>query len=131
MRFKGNKGPGGRSGKHRHKRGGHGHPKEDRFHHGHRSRIHTGEDRFRPGKRRFKDIDQEIAPSDLRAHVDTERCKGCGKCERACPSGAITVEDVALIDLSTCIGCGHCVDSCREQAISMFSLEGETQSQVG
>lgn len=40
-------------------------------------------------------------------------CIGCKKCEKACPSGAITVTDFcAHIDYEKCTGCGECKAAC-------------------
>lgn len=40
-------------------------------------------------------------------------CIACKKCEKACPSGAITVIDnLATIDYSKCTHCGACVGEC-------------------
>ncbi len=58
--------------------------------------------------------------------VDAETCRGCRRCSRACPAGAITRVQVegrerllAVIDYSKCIGCGACAAACRPQAISL------------
>ncbi|WP_353618298.1 4Fe-4S binding protein [Pseudodesulfovibrio nedwellii] len=50
--------------------------------------------------------------------IDTERCMMCKKCKRECPSGAITVTDVARVDNTRCIRCGSCIQVCPNQAIS-------------
>lgn len=46
-------------------------------------------------------------------------CKGCGKCMRNCPVGAITghPREVYSIDASICIQCGSCRDNCAFDAI--------------
>jgi ferredoxin len=50
-----------------------------------------------------------------------EKCTGCGKCKRVCPSGAITGEkkEVHTIDPETCIGCGACISECPFDAIEV------------
>ena len=48
-----------------------------------------------------------------------DKCKGCTKCARNCPVGAIkgTVKEPHVIDTAKCIKCGACVDSCPFKAI--------------
>lgn len=40
-------------------------------------------------------------------------CIGCKICEKKCPSGAITVQELhAVIDYAKCTGCGACAEVC-------------------
>ncbi|MCR5266030.1 MAG: NADH-quinone oxidoreductase subunit NuoF [Cyanobacteria bacterium RUI128] len=51
--------------------------------------------------------------------IDPEKCKGCTKCARTCPVGAIegTVKNPHKIDQSKCIKCEACLNSCPFKAI--------------
>ena len=51
--------------------------------------------------------------------IDPTICKGCSKCARQCPVGAISgqIKSPFSIDLSKCIRCGGCVSACPFNAI--------------
>ena len=51
--------------------------------------------------------------------VDPSKCKGCTRCARGCPTGAISgaVRAPHIINQSKCIKCGACMDHCRFDAI--------------
>ena len=54
-------------------------------------------------------------------NIDEALCKGCTKCARNCPVGAIegTVKNPHKIDQSKCIKCGACLSNCPFKAISV------------
>lgn len=51
--------------------------------------------------------------------ISSELCKGCSKCSRICPVGAIhgKVKEPFEIDQNKCIKCGACIESCAFAAI--------------
>ncbi len=52
--------------------------------------------------------------------TDRNKCTGCKKCEKACPTAAITVSDKkASINEALCIGCGQCVHQCSASAVEL------------
>lgn len=69
-----------------------------------------------------------IAPPHFIPNVDKKRCTHCGKCAKACPMGAWTVnvrEKTRSFELQRCIGCGLCYVACdREKAIELVEVKG-------
>jgi Na+-translocating ferredoxin:NAD+ oxidoreductase RNF subunit RnfB len=47
-------------------------------------------------------------------------CMGCGRCQKVCEAGAITVQDnIAHIDYTKCTQCRKCLDKCPAKAIKL------------
>jgi heterodisulfide reductase subunit A len=66
------------------------------------------------------------------AFVDEERCRGCGRCEKTCEYGAITITEdkkrgvlVSKIDEIRCEGCGQCAVACCNKAITINGFRPE------
>ena len=51
--------------------------------------------------------------------IDPDKCKGCSKCARNCPVGAISgqIKSPYVIDQEKCIKCGACVTNCAFGAV--------------
>jgi len=66
------------------------------------------------------------------AFVDEEKCRGCGRCEKTCEYGAITIETdpkkgvlVSKINEVLCEGCGQCAVVCCNKAITVNGFRPE------
>ncbi len=68
------------------------------------------------------DYSQGISPSRFRVKLDKEACSGCGVCVDRCQTGAITLEDTAVINFDLCFGCGNCAVKCPEDALTLEEI---------
>ena len=73
--------------------------------------------------RKINDIKKRIKMSEgrvetgIKIKVNSEKCTGCGACEKLCPYNAVTINSVAHIDENKCRICGICVEKCPQEAI--------------
>ncbi|MBM3188407.1 MAG: NADH-quinone oxidoreductase subunit NuoF [Chloroflexi bacterium] len=60
--------------------------------------------------------------------IRPDKCQGCGRCRRACPSEAIRGEHglIHVIDQAKCIKCGACLDACPDRFSAVAKVSGET-----
>lgn len=73
-----------------------------------------------------------IIRSLVRAHVDSNRCIGCGNCVYTCAYDAIQLGSpgVAQINEQVCWGCGACVAVCPALAISLDEFNHNSTPQT-
>lgn len=70
----------------------------------------------------------ELVFSNYIIEVDSEKCIGCGACEKRCGMKAVSLnedEKKADLNLRRCIGCGLCVTTCPTKARKLVPKEGK------
>lgn len=64
--------------------------------------------------------------------VDIDKCKGCGVCVVACPTGTIKLADkvngkgynyAIMADPDTCTGCTNCATVCPDAVITVYRVK--------
>ena len=75
-----------------------------------------------------------IAPPHFLPEVNEDKCTYCGKCAKACPMGAWTVDTknkTRYFDTKRCIGCGLCYAACdKEKAIELKPVADYTPPEI-
>jgi len=59
--------------------------------------------------------------SSGKPHIDTDRCRGCLRCQRECANGGLFLDDTSRkmkVDEGHCVGCGRCLGACNFDAIA-------------
>jgi energy-converting hydrogenase A subunit Q len=51
--------------------------------------------------------------------IDSGLCIGCGCCSDVCSSGALELQEKAVVSEDHCIECEACIEMCPAQAISL------------
>ncbi|MCK5109758.1 MAG: hydrogenase iron-sulfur subunit, partial [Methanosarcinales archaeon] len=78
----------------------------------------------------LKDGSLDIDP--MSAHVDADKCIGCGLCRSICSFGCISmVHGKAVVDELACKGCGSCSAACPGGAIEPYThTDAQILSQI-
>lgn len=65
----------------------------------------------------------------MSAYVIEKLCRGCQRCMRTCPNGAISMElSLAAVDSSKCLDCEECMEACMYRAIHFKRKKSKTKS---
>jgi len=62
--------------------------------------------------------------------VVEENCTGCAVCVRACPFGAIEMQNNKAVILDNCTLCGSCADTCKFNAIEFQNEQGSGMDDI-
>ena len=62
--------------------------------------------------------------------IDTEKCIGCGKCERLCPMKNIRMTDGKAVSEDKCTMCYRCINNCPRQAITLLGKRVVEQARI-
>lgn len=82
--------------------------------------------RIEPAPLEVKGSMPRKGPVKLPLHpVPNADCINCGECARICPTGAISIDDVAHVNTRKCILCSACMTACPEDARGLFGPMAE------
>jgi len=62
--------------------------------------------------------------------VDTDKCIGCGKCEKLCPMNNIKIVDKKVAQNNRCTMCYRCINNCPMQAMTLLGTKVVEQSVI-
>ncbi len=62
--------------------------------------------------------------------VDTDKCIGCGKCEKLCPMKNITIKDQKAVSSDRCTMCYRCINKCPGQALTLLGKSVVEQCEI-
>ncbi len=62
--------------------------------------------------------------------VDAEKCFGCSKCVKICPTKNIVMKDNKAMGKDTCSVCYRCVNACPKQAITLLGKTVVEQTSI-
>ena len=77
----------------------------------------------------------QMNSTNIKKTLDSDLCTGCGICEGACPTGAISTIVIAgnfrpRVDTDKCVNCGRCVKACPGLGVELVGLANKYQSDV-
>ena len=52
--------------------------------------------------------------------IDTDKCVGCGMCEKLCPMSNISIKELKAVSGNRCTMCYRCINKCPKQAITLL-----------
>ena len=67
-----------------------------------------------------KEYDNESRTYSSKLKVDTDKCIGCGLCEKLCPMKNIAIKDQKAVSSDRCTMCYRCVNKCPGQALTLL-----------
>jgi ferredoxin len=62
----------------------------------------------------------DIIKEKTKLRINADKCIGCGKCEKLCPMGNITMNAGKAVSGSRCTMCYRCINKCPKQAITLL-----------